>query len=105
MIKWCERLYMDEDVRKKPEKWKRKAESNKPVLGLYCVCMASNPDNLFDIISCNELLFRYYKQRELVVAGLAKSQYAAELLVQEIIEDMLRDMGTINVNEYFGLDG
>lgn len=105
MIKWCERLYMDEEVGKKPEKWKKRVEGKKPALDLYCVCPASNPDNLFDIISCNELLFRYYKSRELTVLGLAKSQYGAELLVQEMVEDMLKTSKTLDVKEYFGLDG
>lgn len=105
MIKWCEKLYMDEEIGKKPEKWKKRVEKGKPAMDVYCVCMASNPDNLFDIISCNELLFRYYKRRELVVAGLAKSQYGAVLLVQEIVEDMLKVSETLNVKEYFGLDG
>lgn len=105
MIKWCERLYLDEDIKKKPEKWKRQVEKSKPALSLYCVCIASNPDNLFDIINCNEMLFRYYRQRELIIAGLAKSKDSAELLVQEMVEDMLKASGTINVKEYFGLDG
>ncbi len=105
MIKWCGKLYMDEDVGRKPEKWKKKLEKGKLTVDLYCVCMASNPDNLFDIINCNELLFRYYRQRRLVIAGLAKSRYGAVLLVQEMIEDMLKQSGTINVKEYFGLDG
>lgn len=104
MIKWCERLYMDEEVGKKPDKWKRKVEQGKLTLDLYCVCAASNPDNLFDIIGCNELLFRYYKSRGLIVLGLAKSQYGAELLVQEMVEDMLKALGTLDVKEYFGLD-
>lgn len=104
MIKWCEMLYMDDEVGKKPDKWKKKAEQGKPVLDLYCVCAASNPDNLFDIISCNELLFRYYKSRELIVFGLAKSKYGAELLVQEIVEDMIKTQGALDVKKYFGLD-
>lgn len=104
MIKWCEKLYMDEEVAKKPEKWKKKVEKSKITIDLYCVCVASNPDNLFDIMNCNEMLFRYYRQRNITIMGLAKSQYEAELLVQQIVEDMLKSIGTLNVKEYFGLE-
>lgn len=105
MIQWCEKLYVDEEVGKKLGKWKRKLEQGKLTMDLYCVCMASHPDNLFDIINCNEILFRYYRRRKVIVAGLAKSRYGAVLLVQEMVEDMLKASGTLNVKEYFGLDG
>lgn len=105
MVRWCEKLYMDEEIGKKPEKWKKKVEQGKLTLDVYCVSLASNPENLFDIINCNEILFRYYRQRELWIAGLAKSREGAVLLVQEMVEDMLKSSGTLNVKEYFGLDG
>lgn len=105
MVRWCEKLYTDETVGKKPEKWKKKVEKEKPAIDLYCVCIASNPDNLFDIINCNEMLFRYYKRNTVTVAGLARSREAAVALVEEMVEDMLESSGTLNVKEYFRLEG
>jgi hypothetical protein len=104
MIKWCKNLYLDEEVGKKPKKWIKRVEKERPAYDLYCVCLPSNPENLFDIINVNELLFRYYRRRGIVIAGLAKSRYGAETLVMEIVEDMLRTTGELRVKEYFGLD-
>lgn len=101
MIKWCDKLYMDDEVKKKPVKWKKKLEQEKISYGLYCIALASNQNNLFDIICCNELLFRYYRQKNIYIVGLAKSRESAILLVQEIVNDIFKETGRVDVRDYF----
>ncbi|MEG1458748.1 MAG: hypothetical protein RSB37_09950 [Acetivibrio sp.] len=101
MIRWSNELYLDESIRKNPEKWKQKVEGGKLPLNVYCICLASNEHNLFDILNGNELFFRYYRTRDLYIAGLAKTQEDALDLLQDMIEDMYQKTGDIKVNEYF----
>lgn len=101
MIKWSNELYLDDAVKKKPEKWKRRVEDRKLSHSLYCICLASNEKNLFDILDCNELLFRYYKRRELYIVGLAKTREEAIDLLQDMIEEIYQKTGDIKVRDYF----
>ncbi|MSS63287.1 hypothetical protein [Velocimicrobium porci] len=101
MVKWCDKLYMDDKIKKKPQKWRKRLEQEKLSYELYCIALASNHKNLLDIIDCNELLFRYYKKRDICVVGLAGSRESAILLVQNIIEDVYRETGGVNVRAYF----
>lgn len=101
MIKWCDKLYMDETIKKRPVKWKKKLEQEKISYELYCIALASNQNNLLDIINCNELLFRYYKQQDIRIVGLAKSRERAILLVQEMLGDIYQETGNLDVRSYF----
>ena len=101
MVKWCDKLYMDDKIKKKPYKWRKRLEQEKLSYELYCVALASNPKNLLDIIDCNELLFRYYKRKSLCVVGLAGSRESAVLLVQTMIEDIYKETGGVDVRAYF----
>lgn len=101
MIRWSRELYLDEQVSNKPEKWKKRVEQAKPSISLYCICFASNENNLFDIINCNEFFFQYYKKKELFIVGLSKTREDAIDLLQDILEDIYRKTGDINVREFF----
>lgn len=101
MIKWSNELYFDDVVKKKPEKWKKKVENGKLSYNLFCICLASNEHNLFDIINCNELFFRHYKRNNLYIAGLAKTKEDAIYLLQDMIEDIYKKTGDVKVKEYF----
>ena len=101
MIKWSKELYFDDTVKKKPDKWKKRVEEGKLSLNLFCICLASNENNLFDIINCNELFFYHYKRNVLYIAGLAKTREDAIDLLQDMIEDIYNKTGDIKVREYF----
>lgn len=101
MIKWSSELYFDEAIAKNPKKWKKRVEEGKPSLSLYCICLASNEKNLFDIINCNELFFRYYRQRQLYIVGLSKTREDAIYLLRDIVEDIYQKTQDFNVRSYF----
>ncbi len=101
MIRWSSELYMDDFVRKNPEKWKKKVEQGKLVLSIYCICLASNKENLLDIINCNELLFRHYRNGELYIVGMARSREDAVDLVQDIVEHIYQKTQDVKIREYF----
>lgn len=101
MIRWCDNLYMDQKVKLEREKYMDALESEKKVFGLYCVSLAINQNNLFDIISANELLLNYYRNKNMYVVGLAMGRKSAMELVAHIIEDIYRDTKDIKVKDYF----
>ncbi|MBO5486624.1 MAG: hypothetical protein J5988_06820 [Eubacterium sp.] len=91
MVCWYRDLYMDETVRKNPKKCKKRVEKRRPwKKNYYAVTLASNPENLFDIIGTREMFFRRYAYMDVFVVGLAASKGEAVKLLQEILEEMNR---------------
>lgn len=102
MIRWAEKLYLSADIKsKKKIKLMEYIENGKLTFEVYCITFASNPDNLFDIINANELLFPYYAKKEMYVLGLAASKEQAKLLVKDMIEEIYKNTGGFQVRDYF----
>lgn len=101
MIVWSEKLYIGEQAEKKTEKVQKKLENGKLVTGFFLITKPSNKSNLFDILPTEELKFPYYKQRELLVYGLANGKSEAEQLVLTMLEDVYRETGGLCCKEYF----
>lgn len=88
MILWFEQLYMDEYVKKHPVRCMKKIESPKLLKrGVTVIALASNSDNLFDIIGSRELFFRHYKKNNIYILALAKNKEEAINLLQQLIKD------------------
>lgn len=76
-------------------------EKGKVLLSVYCIALATNENNLLDIYSTNDLLFPYYKRREITVVGLASSKESAVELVVTIINDVYHQTGKLDVRTFF----
>ena len=101
MIIWSEKLYIGEQAQKNCRKVQKKLENGKFVPGFFLITRPSNENNLFDILSTQELLFPYYKRQELLVYGLAKGKSEAEELVLSMLEDVYRETDGLYCKEYF----
>jgi|GEM_PF-276050 len=101
MIKWAEKLYLSEDIKKKKKKIMRAVEKGNLTFEIYCITHATNTDNLFDIINVNELAFSYYTNREIYIIGLAGSKGQAKLLVRDMVEEIYSATGEFQVRDYF----
>lgn len=101
MVKWYPNLYLDSYTEKNLNKIKRRMERRKVNISVYCIALASNPKNLFDIYNTNELLFKYYSQKEITVVGLASSKENAVLLVADIVNDMYQKTGSLDARTFF----
>lgn len=105
MIKWAKELYLDDHMKKRKVKAKAKMDDGKLSLGIYCIALASNPDNLFDIYDVNELNFPYYQNRDIYILGLSNSRKSAFSLVRDMIDEVYHKTGDVNiknVREYYG---
>lgn len=102
MIKWAEKMYFSDDFNKKKRTITMKSiKKGELTFEVYCITLASNPHNLFDIINANELLFPYYEKQEITVLGLAGSRGQAKLLVKDMLEEVYKETGEFRVREYF----
>lgn len=101
MIEWYPDLYVDQKTEKKIKKIMARIEKGKPALNIYAICIPTNPNNLFDIINVNELLFRYYKRKTVRIVGLASGKDSAVHVLKDMIDDMLEKSGDLKPKEFF----
>lgn len=101
MIRWADKLYLGESIEGRKEKVIKAVENGKLTFAIFCITQASNPENLLDIISANELSFPYYQRQEVRIIGLAGSKSEARELVRVMIEEIYRETGGFSVREYF----
>lgn len=101
MIHWTSRLYVGDKLKKKREKAIKSINSQKPTVGIYCITFASHPDNLFDIMDANELMFPHYQRLDVFIVGLAKGKDEAVGLVQNMLMEIYQKTGDFKVKAYF----
>lgn len=88
MIMWFDKLYIDESLKKHKKHCMKRIEAQKLWKKNYTViALASNETDLFDIIESRELFFKYYKQKKIYIAGVARNQESALELLQQMLLD------------------
>jgi len=101
MISWSSRLLIGEKMNKRKEKVIASINNREAVFGVYCIAFASHPDNLFDILDANELLFPHYRLTDVQIVGIAKGKEEAVLLVQKMLMEVYNNTGSFDVRNYF----
>lgn len=101
MVLWSSRLYVGEKLERKKERVIASINNREAAYGVYLIALASNPNNLFDILEANELLFPHYKRTNIHVIGLAKGREEAIGLVREMIMEVYHNTGEFDVRSYF----
>lgn len=101
MIKWYHALYADERLEKNLNKIMDKLENEKLTFQVFCIALASNPQNMLDIIDANELLFKHYKRNEIFILGLARTRAGAVSLVVKMVEEIYKKTNDVKIREYF----
>lgn len=101
MVEWYKELYLD-DITKYTENHIRSSiERERIQYPVFCVSLASNPDNLLDIINVNELLFPYYKKQTCYILGLASSRRQAMIMAAAILTKLYRETGSLDVITFY----
>ena len=99
-MRWYEDLYAGESIRHKTEKIKWKIRHNAGQIHIYVITLASNPQNLLDIIPAQELMQKWYPKRDLYVVGLAHGYEEALEVVTQIIDEVYQQTGGFAVAAY-----
>ena len=97
---WYDKFYVGESIVHKTKKIKWKIMHNAGQIGIYVITLASNRQNLLDIIPSYELMQRGYPKREMVIVGLAKGYDEAVEVAASIVDEVYRNTGTFAVRTY-----
>lgn len=97
---WYEDLYVGESIVHKTKKIKWKILHNAGQINIYVITLASNRENLLDIIPSQELLQKGYPKKELYVVGLAKGYEEAIEVAASIVDEVYRNTGEFQVEQY-----
>lgn len=93
---------MDETVKKHPRRCKRRVMRRRPwKKNYYAVMLASNEENLFEIIGTRQLFFRRFAYLDMYVLGLAANYENAVKLLQDMAEEVCRAGQGFSPREHF----
>lgn len=102
-MEWYRELYTGDSIQGKTERIKWKIIHNAGQLQIYVIALASNPENLFDIIPSWELMQRHYPKRQMLIIGLAKGWDEAVEVVRQIITEVYENTGGVDIRKYLGI--
>lgn len=100
MLTWYKKLYVGDTAKKKKDKMIQKVNRRKPQLEVYLITLASNPENLLEIISTNQLMQKTIYRRCPMIVGLAAGYWEALELVQQIVAETYETQGNTDVRGY-----
>lgn len=104
MITWDKNLTCSEKASDKARKLINLVKCGSPLaFGGYCVALAVNPANMFDIFNMAELSFRYYRDSDVRVhvVGIADDKADAAELVRELVEKIYAETGGLDAASYY----
>jgi len=101
MIKWYSDLYLDPITKKYERRIVRRLQKGKKTMHIYCIALSTNGKDLLDILYTNDLLFHYYKNKEICILGLAATKESAVDISVQIVEELYQKTGGFNAHDYF----
>lgn len=101
MVQWTSRIYVGEGLKRKKDKAMASINNRRITSDIYCIAFASSPDNLFDIMNANELLFPHYQKADVKIIGLAKGKDEATRLTQDLVMKVYEKTGGFDVRGYY----
>ncbi len=93
MIFWFNGLYMDESVRKNEKKCREIIERRSKWQKLpwkksyYIIMLAGNEKNLFEIMSTDQMFFKYYGYTDIYIVGVSTDYDGAVEMIAQILTD------------------
>ena len=102
-MRWYERLYVGEKAKKNRYSIIQAVREGK-ASGYYIVTLPSNERNLLDIYSAGTLQQPYYKQKNLLVIGVAADYEDAAMLAGRIVADVCKKTGGYDVRAFLNAE-
>lgn len=91
MVYWSPHLLVESKLLGKEKKIAHNIQLGRRQKDIYCILLPQNPANLFEIMHINEMLFSYYRNRDMYILGLAGSHEKAVKMVCRIIAEAYRE--------------
>lgn len=98
-MRWYEKLYVGEKARKNRYSVIRAVRNGEP-MGYYILTPPSNEKNLLDIYPALALKLPYYKDRDILIIGVASDFQDAARLSARIVEETYKKTGGFDVMSY-----
>lgn len=99
-MKWILPLYIGEKAEKKKQKIIRGIETGKFLLGTYVIMLPTAPGNQLDLIEAAELKQPYYKEKDIVIVGIASGKSEAVQVVADIVSEAVKETGEADILAY-----
>lgn len=100
-LQYYSNLYVSNSIpSKKLDRIKKKLEKNPLKSGVFLVAAARNGVDLLEIYSAGLLAQSYYKKEPPYVIGITKTYDEAVALVEQLVQDCLRERGDCSLKEY-----
>mgnify|MGYP007069841090 CR=1 FL=1 len=85
MIYWYRKLYTDDKVQPHTKKIQKKILSGKGKKKYYVILLSRQKENLLEVLKTDVAFYRFHKEEELYVIGLASTWEKAVQIIQEIL--------------------
>ncbi len=86
MINWDDNLIVEDKLQKKCEKLKKRLEKGKYCKDLYLIASPTNEANLYDIHEAKNLIFPYYRDKNIRIFAMASSYGEAQNQLLQLLE-------------------
>lgn len=100
MIKIYDELYLEEGLEERKEKIIKRLQKGKAVLGCYVISLAEKEEEYLEIYSAMELAQKYYRDKEILVVGLAKSQEGALEIIERLTDEVYAETKDADLKAY-----
>lgn len=100
-MRFYHNLFVSEDMVSSAEQIVEAIKMNNKTPNVYVIALASNTDNLLDLIPVRELQLPSYPKETVEVIGLAKNKADAFELVEDIVGEIYGQTGGLDVKAYF----
>lgn len=98
-MRWYEGLYVGEKAKKNRYSIIQSIREGK-YFGYYILTPPSNEKNLLDIYPARTLQQKYYKEKDLLIVGIAADERDAVMLAGEIVNEVMQKTGGFDVAGY-----
>lgn len=99
-MRWYRKLYMGEKAKKERFKFVWKVKHRRMIWQGYVITLASNEQNLLDIIPVSELLQSYYQKKDIMIIGIAQGYEESLEVVKSIVDEVYQKTGKFNIRQY-----
>lgn len=100
-VQYHSKLYLGEGItEKKLNKIKKKLGKRPLFSGVFLISVSLNPSDQLDIFDARQLVQSYYEKNPPYVVGITKSREEAVALVEQIVQECLRERGDCALKEY-----
>jgi len=99
--KFAQKIYLGESIdSKKLDKIKKKLKKAPLFAHVYLLALATNETDQLEFFDARWLLFRHYDGYVPYIVGIASDEGEALSLVQQIVDECIRERGDCSLREY-----